>query len=202
MVMADLQAVARYIEPYIMPIIEPFKQVFDTFASYLNDAVTALKGFYDWLMTIPGVKSLVKATTDVVTNPYESIKNSTKAAMDALAAGAELGTNWERNQTAKYMMSSAKTTGELPFMPAPEHRADYAQRAISQASGLEQQRMSAAYREAQAGTSAGGREITAEEFMRIFGIALDNSKIAKSTEETAKGVQDTKKTTITSRRGC
>jgi hypothetical protein len=174
------------IAPYIQAVLAPIGAAFETFKGWVSTASEALKAFYEKLINIPVVGELVKAAVSSMVNPFGTFKSFGQEGVGALAAGADMFSSSIKNATAKNFLDQSQSKGTLPFMPATsDERSDYAMRAIEQASGLDRDRMARAYREAQEGTSAGGKEITADEFARIFGIALDNSKIAKHTKETA-----------------
>lgn len=193
------------IAPFINAVLAPIGAAFDTLKGWVSIAAEALKAFYQKLTEIPIVGELVKAAVTSMTNPFGTFKDFGQSAVGALAAGADMFSDTMKNATAKNFLTQADTKGSLPFMPATsDERSDYAMRAIEQASGMERDRMARAYRQAQEGTSAGGKEITAEEFSRIFGIALDNSKVAKNTKEqvveTKNGIKQ--KNITTPRGGC
>lgn len=182
--------------------IDPVADAFNTFVSWLGFSAEALKSFYNWISNLPGVGSIVKAAVNTAINPLGTFSDFGKNLIGTAAAGADMLNSAARNSTAQTLMSSAQNTGTLPFMPnSSADRYDYATRAIDQSTGADRDRMVRALKEALADTSAGGKEITADEFKSIFGLALDNSKITKHTEKTAKEVEASKKTNLTSRRG-
>lgn len=200
---AKLQEGFGIIAPYIQMVLTPIGEMFKVFGGWLTVAGQALKGFYDWISNLPVVGDLIKATVQSMADPFGTFKGLGEMAVGIPAIGADMLSNSLKDATAKNLLDSAQGgQGKLMFTPGTsEERSDYAMRAIQQASGADQDRMARAYREAMLGTSAGGKEITPEEFAKIFGFALDNSKIAKHTKDTAVEVKDGKKTALTSRRG-
>lgn len=184
---AKLSEAFGFIAPYIQMILNPIGEVFKVFGGWLSIVGEALKGLYDKLISIPYIGEAIKATVTSIADPFGTFKGLGEMAVGLPAMGADYMTNLGRNATAKNFLDQADNKGTLPFMPATsDDRYDYAKRAMEQASEADKQRMARGMREATKDTSAGGKEITAEEFARIFGIALDNSKIAKHTEETSR----------------
>lgn len=192
-----------FLAPYLQVVIDPLKSAFNSLKGWVEQAATALSKFYEWLSNLPVVGELIKGAAQFAAHPFDTYKDLGKMGVDILGNAADSVSDMARNQSAKNLIDQAQGgAGKLAFMPSTsEDRSDYAMRAIRQATGADQDRMARAYREAMLGTSAGGKEITPEEFARIFGLALDNSKIAKHTKDTAHEVKDGKKTALTSRRG-
>lgn len=192
-----------FLAPYLAIVIDPLKEAFSSLKGWVERAATALSSFYQWLATLPVVGDLVKGAAQFAAHPSDTYKGLGRSAVDAAAMGADFLNSKARDFKASNLLDASRGEGYGKFSvpESAEDRSDYAMRAIKQSSGAEQSRMARAYREAQLGTSAAGKEITAEEFASIFRMALDGSKVAKNTKDTAQEVKATQKTNLTSRRG-
>lgn len=191
------------ISPYIKNILDPLGESFNTLKGWVTDIIKALSEWYTKLKSIPILGNIVKAAEDVTTSPVQTFSKIGETGVGAAAATVDMLSDSIKNATAKNLLEQGRQGKETPFIPVTqEDRYDYAMRAIEQAQGSEQQRMASALREAQSGTSAGGKEITREEWAAIFGFAIDKSVVAKNTGATHKEIKESnQKKTVNSRRG-
>lgn len=152
------------VSKYTKAIINPLGAMMDAVAgNQTNVGKTALKG---------------------VTNPLETYMNFGQEGVGVLGTFSDMLADKYKDFSASNFASTFEKGGDLPFMPATsEKRGEYVNRAIDQAQGAEKDRLVRANIEALNDAVTPG-QITPEEFARIFGIALDNSKIAKHTKAT------------------
>lgn len=191
------------IAPYLKIVLDPIGEAFATLKTWIMDIVSALSEWYGKLKSIPILGDIVQAAEDVAIRPVQTFSKIGEMVPGVAGTAADMLSNKIKDKTALNFLEQGRAGKEAPFIPVTqEDRYDYAMRAIEQAQGGEQQRMASALRNAQAGTSAGGQEITREEWAGIFGFAINNSTVAKNTKETSselkKGNQNT---SLTSRRG-
>lgn len=150
----------------------------------------------------PAAETLKEVAKGAINAPA-NIYGATKEGISALAQAANVASQEVAPVTVSGFLSQAKKDSTaIPNLDytTPEQRSNYAIEAIDQAQGAEKLRMSAAFKEAQKGTSAGGQEITKDELAYIFGFAIDKSKLTQKVDEGNKDRKDTKKP-LTSRRG-
>jgi len=207
-IMTKLQEGFGVVQPYIEMVLSPLRDTFNTFMGWLDSVGNALKGFYDWLLNLPGVKTFVDAVVRTATDPGGVYKDLGEMLIRIPAMLMDEASRLAIKPITEDFFSRAKKGEQMPFqigMMSSEQRGEYARSAFAFAQETKDERAKKAYMAAIAATSPEGGQISKEELAVIFGFALDNSKIAKNTEgikdETQKA-NDSKKKLISARGGC
>jgi len=202
-IVEELIAAFAILKPLVTMAMKPIAFAFDTVKTWFDLLAKALAGFYTKLTEIPVIGPAIKAFVDSTTDPVGTMYAGAKEGLGAASAGLDMIKDSINLGTAQMFLDQAKGgKGKLAIDPEnlkSEDRMVIAKDAIELASGAQKQQMSSAYRQAM-NDSDTPNHITAEEFAQIFGFALDNSKIAKHTKETAVEIKD-KKTDIQPKRG-